>query len=253
MNSLVGSFDLEYRNKKEFAEIFEDLINSEFIQLCFILKGSNSKIESAVSKVLSNHNKQEIYALFYNHDSLNIFERLKTMCNINYLFISESSMIRRNSVPNRILLRDRFNKCDRNSDYAENTDEFFSEDHLYFSEDKFYGFGDYSTIGDDYSESGFVPYAVAIHMVYYDEDNSLRIHHFVSDNNESREDTPKKFEQAISKLCLFEPLKKYETYAYKEFIHYKNSEQYPGLGTVKKLSVMHHLELVSLFLDGKLK
>ena len=34
--------------------------------------------------------------------------------------------------------------------------------------------------------------------------------------------------------------------------HYKN-KTYPGLPTLKKLSVMHHLELVGRYLDGDLK
>jgi hypothetical protein len=31
--------------------------------------------------------------------------------------------------------------------------------------------------------------------------------------------------------------------------HFKN-ETYPGLGTVKKLTMMHHIELVGQYLDG---
>ena len=30
------------------------------------------------------------------------------------------------------------------------------------------------------------------------------------------------------------------------------NETYPGLGTVKKLSLMHHIELMGRFLDGSL-
>ena len=253
INPLVGTFDVECKNKKEFFEKYENLLKYENIQLCFLLKEKKGqRIELLASQVKDAYNKEDGYAIFYGHDSLNLLEEIKPVWNINSLFVSESTAIRRNSVKSRILLRDKFNKCDRNSDYEKNSDEFFSEDHLYYSEDGFYGFGDYSTIGDEYIDSGFVPYAVAIHMVYYDKDKSFRIHHFVSDDNDSREDTPKKFEQAINKLCDFELLKQYKTFAYAEFEKYKKNEQYPGLGTVKKLSVMHHLELISLFLDGKI-
>ena len=249
VNPQVGSFDLERRNKKEFSEKYDQLINSENIQICFLLKVKNQEKNIFTEK---KYNKENAYALFYNHDSSILFEEIKKIYNVNYLFVSESSVVRRNSVANRILLRDKFNKCERNSDYEKNIDEFFSEDHLYYSEDGFYGFGDYSTIGDEYVESGFVPYAVAIHMVYFDKDKSLRIHHFVSDDNNSREDTPGKFGQAIAKLCDFEDLKQYKTSAYKELIDFKEAEKYPGLGTVKRISIMHHMELISLFLDGKI-
>lgn len=249
VNPQVGSFDLELRNKKEFSEKYDQLINSENIQICFLLRDKNPLKNLFTGK---KYNKENAYALFYNHDSSILFEEIKKIYNVNYLFVSESSVVRRNSVANRILLRDKFNKCERNSDYGKNIDEFFSEDHLYYSEDGFYGFGDYSTIGDEYVESGFVPYAVAIHMVYFDKDKSLRIHHFVSDDNNSREDTPGKFGQAIAKLCDFEDLKQYKTSAYKELIDFMEAGKYPGLGTVKRISIMHHMELISLFLDGKI-
>lgn len=33
------------------------------------------------------------------------------------------------------------------------------------------------------------------------------------------------------------------------FITHYNNESYPGLGSVKKLSLMHHLELIGKYLD----
>ena len=35
----------------------------------------------------------------------------------------------------------------------------------------------------------------------------------------------------------------------KEFENLYHKGVYPGLGTVKKLSIMHHLELIGIFLD----
>ena len=45
-------------------------------------------------------------------------------------------------------------------------------------------FQTYSIVGKEYSDSGFAPYAVAIHIVYPASisDETLRIHHFVSDS-----------------------------------------------------------------------
>lgn len=39
------------------------------------------------------------------------------------------------------------------------------------------------------------------------------------------------------------------TVAMKEFEDLYRREAYPGLGTVKKLSIMHHLELIGRYLD----
>lgn len=158
-----------------------------------------------------------------------------------------------------VLFEDRFRKRSRNADYPK--DEFFSRDHLDFSEiafagSNFVGFGDYSIIGKEYNESGFAPYAVAIHIVYFENDNSLRIRHFVSDSNDDITDVAGKFYEAVSKLYewyITENQKRQLTMGLNTLLeHYKN-KTYPGLPTLKKLSVMHHLELVGRYLDGDLK
>lgn len=80
---------------------------------------------------------------------------------------------------------------------------FFSEDHIFYNKEGFIGFGDYSVIGKDYLESGFAPYAVAIHIVYFAEDSSLRVHHFVSDSNDDIQNPAKKFYEAVQKLSIW--------------------------------------------------
>ena len=168
-----------------------------------------------------------------------------------FVFIPDESAFRRSTRNNRILFEDRFNKCERNSDYAKKEDEFFSEDHIYFNEDGFKGFADYSVIGKDYLESGFAPYAVVIHIVYFQND-VLRIHHFVSDTNYGPENPAGKFYEAVSKLAAWQKDNNTElTLGLKTFLQHYKAETYPGLGSVKKLSLMHHLELMSKYLDGE--
>ncbi len=43
-----------------------------------------------------------------------------------------------------------FNKLSRNVDYLDNDDEFYSDDHLYYKEDGYVAFSDYSVIGGEY-------------------------------------------------------------------------------------------------------
>lgn len=150
-----------------------------------------------------------------------------------------------------ILFGDRFKKCAKNAEYLKNIDEFFSDDHLSYMEEGCVGFGDYSIIGKEYFEGGFKPYAVAIHIVYFADDMTLRIHHFVSDSNSDTDNVAGKFYEALSKLVEWYH-KGYtgkKTYALNTFIDYYNKGYYPGLPTIKKLSIMHHLEIVSDFME----
>lgn len=46
---------------------------------------------------------------------------------------------------------------------------------------------------------------------------------------------------------------KLDTVGIREFEMAYQNQVYPGLGTVKKYSIMHHLELMSRYLDGVAK
>lgn len=144
----------------------------------------------------------------------------------------------------RVRLEDNFAVQDKNSQYLAIEESRFSEEHLYFEEDGFKGFSDFLTIGDNYSESGFLPFAVAIHISYVDEEKRIRIKHFVSDSNEDTADTAGKFAEALEKLVTWSKTIKDKTKALKLFDQLYQSQHFPGLGTLKKLSIMHHIELV---------
>ena len=153
----------------------------------------------------------------------------------------------------KILFGDKFEKAETNGDYSKNEDEYFSDDHLYYKDEGFYGFSDYSIVGADYIEKGFAPKAVAIHIVYFDEEKTLRVRHFVSDSNYDYNDPAGKFGEAVKKLVNW--LKKtdiYQTKGLKQFVECYETGRYPGLGSVKKYSIMHHLELMNRYLEGEL-
>lgn len=165
----------------------------------------------------------------------------------------DESVFRRKVRHHKVLLDDKFEKQDRNADYQETEDEFFSDDHLYYTEDGFIGFSDYSVVGNEYLEAGFAPYAVAIHIVYFAEDKTLRVRHFVSDSNEDITNPAMKFYEAVSKLAAWynaDPHPVEMTLGLQTFLQHYEQQSYPGLGTVKKLSLMHHLELMGKYLSG---
>lgn len=161
--------------------------------------------------------------------------------------------IRRVVKNNSVIFENKFNKKSRNADYPE--EEGYSKDHLDYTAEGYVGFGDYSIVGDDYVESGFAPYAVAIHIVYFAEDGSMRIRHFVSDSNEDITDVAGKFYEAVKKLHKWYADGNYAgqlTVGLETLLNHFHNKTYPGLPTLKKLSIMHHLELMSKFLDGRL-
>lgn len=245
MNPLVGDFNKEIVKIGEDSKTkFINFLKNDLIIPCYLIdKNSAFNIDS-----LQNKDKIAICK------SVNDIELLLPRENdFLYKLIPSSNSAKRRIKGRKIELDDKFRKKDRNSDYALKDDEFFSEDHLYFNEDGFDGFSDFSIVGDDYIESGFAPFAVAIHIVYFGEEKTLNVHHFVSNTNDDIRDPQGKFGEALSKLVSFEELKeaKNHSLALDKFNELYNNKQYPGLGSVKKLSIMHHLELISRFLDGK--
>ena len=116
------------------------------------------------------------------------------------------------------------------------------------------GFGDFLTVGDDYSEGGGPAYAVAIHLTFInpEEDDVMYIYHFVSDTKDTPTDPAGKFAQALAKL-----IKKLDsgashladTSAIAEFRDLHTKKHFPGLGQVKKLSMIHHIETMARYLS----
>lgn len=170
-----------------------------------------------------------------------------------YNVIPDKGDFRRRIRPNRVMCEDHFPKQNRNIDYSDIDTELFSKDHLYYAEDGFKGFSDYSVVGEEYSETGFAPYAVAIHIVYFDEKKALRIAHFVSDSNDDISDPARKFAEAVEKLVKWNQTMKLDTIGIRAFEAAYKNQTYPGLGVVKKYSIMHHLELMSRYLDEEHK
>ena len=198
--------------------------------------------------------KQDVAVVLNDRDMLKPYQNLFASVAPRYTVIPDEGTFRRNIATNKVLLTDSFQRQERNADYSHKEDEPFSDTHQYYASEGYVGFGDYSIIGNDYNASGFAPYAVAIHLVYPAKDNSLRVRHFVSDSNEDINNPARKFYQALSKLVHW-----YEeqnsvplTLGLKTLLNHFKDETYPGLGSLKKLTIMHHLELMGKLLDGGL-
>jgi hypothetical protein len=144
-----------------------------------------------------------------------------------------------------VVAQDDYFLClDKNSEYLQQDESQFSEEHLYYKEEGFAGFSDFLTIGDNYTEGGFLPYAVAIHLSFADADRRIRVKHFVSDSNNDTTDVAGKFAEANRKLIDWCNERNLKSIAIEEFRRLSTSRHFPGLGTIKKLSIMNHIELV---------
>ena len=147
----------------------------------------------------------------------------------------------------RILLRDGFER-QRNADYP--PIEKFSDLHVTYEEEGMDGFGDFLIVGDDFIEGGGPAYAVAIHLTFIDpdKDDVMFINHFVSTTKDTPTDPAGKFGQAldkhIAKLDSGES-KLFEGEAIKEYRSIHANGNFPGLGSVKKLSMKHHIETLA--------
>lgn len=251
MNPEVGEFVSKVKEKKReedkvVFDLYEQLESSSIID-AYLMKENTPQLlmkKSDIEKFMIINPKRDCMDNF-----LSVYEKKEPI----FTLIPDDRTFSRKTPNSKVIFEDRFDKAARNADYIKNEDSFFSEDHLYYSIEGFKGFADYSVVGSEYNESGFAPTAVAIHIVYFDVNKTLRIRHFVSDSNVDYNDPAGKFGEAVSKLVKWiDETNQIETDGLRSFIECYNMGKYPGLGTVKKYSIMHHLELMNMFLEGEI-
>ena len=252
MNPNVGAFNLELKKIKNnpknevlFTQLSKAINNKYVIKSFIITHGIERRLNTLESK-------EDLLIINNEVDQINEYLSIYDETIPRFTLTPGGRTFRRAISGNKVLFEDRFNKLDRNADYINEEDEFFSDDHLFYDEEGYKGFSDYSVVGEAFNDAGFAPFAIAIHIVYFDRKKNLRIRHFVSDSNDDINDPAGKFGEALEKLINWvETNNITKTEALKEFDHYYNNGKYPGLGTVKKLSIMHHIEIVSTYLEGR--
>lgn len=167
-----------------------------------------------------------------------------------HIFISDSSSRRYQkqfSQFNRVLIQDTFSKLKRNADYINQPDEFFSDQHLTYNDDGLYGFGDFSIVGDNYSESGGPAYTVAIHFVYENTGSEIWVRHFLSQTNTTDPHLSSMIVEALEDMIEFlnanQNISDYST-ASTELKDICQLGKATNLAYIKKLSIKHHIELM---------
>ncbi len=251
MNPEVGNFastirESEKQEDRVVMDIYRDLKSQYLIEAYIMNKQTPLQLEK-------RQDLSQLMIVNPKRDCMEDYLKVYTEMEPEYTLLPDDRTFSRKVPKSKVLFMDRFPKAPRNSDYSKNEDEFYSEDHLYYDTEGFRGFADYSIVGSDFSETGFAPLAVAIHIVYFDSDKILRVHHFVSDSNDDINDPAGKFGEAVSKLAEWVKVNNLRhTVGIDKFLECNRTGKYPGLGTVKKYSIMHHLELINRFLEGEI-
>ena len=171
-NPTVGDFakklkEMREEDSKVANELYDLLTQNDKVIKSYIMdRGILSEIKSEASK-----NKYLIINL--NRDCLDDFLDAYEDTLPRFTLIPDDRAFRRVIPDSKVLFEDNFNKQSRNIDYIDNQDEFFSDSHLYYQNENYVGFADYSVVGEEFNESGFAPVAVVIHVVYFDKKKGI--------------------------------------------------------------------------------
>lgn len=251
LNPQVG--DLINESDKIIEIIKSELLGYSNYQLAIIFE-KTFVLTDLLDKVRDSNLTPKGFALIHNvviakENLLSIKERCEAIFAVNYNIInfdktnSNRRYNRSFSSDTLVSLADYFSSQNKNSAYLD-LESVFTEEHLFYLQEGYVGFGDFLTIGDNYSESGFMPYAVAIHISYADQSGKINVKHFVSDSNGDTSDIGGKFAEANNKLVAWCDENNINTAAIIEFRNLKESGHFPGLGVIKKLSIINHIELM---------
>jgi len=247
INPRVGDLEGQY---ERIIEIITSSIPAEYnnYQLAVII---DSKTERNIGTLIEFLNALDlnyngitlIHETEINSQNIDLLNnQLNIVYNVIYFQKTSRRYYREFQANTLVSLDDYFIEQSRNADYL-NQESDFSKEYRFYIQDGFVGFSDFLTIGDNYSESGFLPRAVAIHLSYL-ENEQIRVKHFVSDSNEDVADIGGKFSEAINKLVIWCDQNNLNTAAINVFRDLQQRGHFPGLGTLKKLSIMNHIELV---------
>lgn len=149
-----------------------------------------------------------------------------------------------------ITLSDNFEAKSANKKYSEIDEELFSEDFAYFEEENYNGFADYTVIPNEFKEGGVLPNVVAIHLTYQKEEDQIYVKHFCSySNKDDNSNIQGKFAEAAQKAKEFFDKHQHENSVAIDMLrNYLANTSFPGLGMIKKISILHHLLLIQRIL-----
>lgn len=249
VNPLVGELP---GDTNIFLDYLGTIVNCHF-QPAFHYKNNRVYIVNAIE------NKHLDNCLLIAYENFNDDDNLRALCShksITHIMVFQPHMYRgldrfiKTLNKNYIRLDDVFEKQLKNADFLDIPAHKFTEENLYYLEDGFKGFSDFTVLPSEYIDGGSTPRAVVIHLTYINQakENQIWIRHFTSDTNDSIANVQGKFAEAASKASSFCQTEGLTNSAIAELTTYFNEGKYPGLGTVKKISIKNHLIIVANYL-----
>lgn len=247
LNPLCGEI---VGDKDFFLNYLSELENSKFLPAFHYTDNSDY--------ILSNIEQYNLTdCLIVCLDKFSNEEALKQLCknqNISKVMLLEPHKYRnldrylKNTGKDYIRLDDVFEKQQKNADFLNISAHRFTEEHLYYEQEGYQGFSDFTPLPSEFVEGGSTPRAVVIHLTYLNQENQVWIRHFTSDDTDSIANVQGKFAQAARKAIQFCNKLPLTNSATDELRAYLEEGKYPGLGTVKKISIKNHLLVVNDFL-----
>lgn len=234
-------------------DVRQKLSDSDQWMPTFILRGEPAWLETQVDRLFKELHLGEIMLVLPKNEDVVKWEGLidKPETTIIVCCDADSRSIMRQlrrSSKDIVRLDDCFQTETRNKDFRGKEDQRFNDNVAFYAEDGFAGFGDYATLPGTYVKGGMLPWVVAIHMTYNKNDEEVWIHHFLSESNDNgTENIQGKFREAADQIKSFfeQHYPQDITPAVKKLHQYVVEGHYPGLGTLKKISIEHHITLMS--------
>lgn len=251
VNPLVGEL---IGDKNHFLDYLTGL-NPDMVLPAFHYRNNSDYITQSITNYHLNH-----CMLICTNDINEDDQEFKKIAELNQITIINVEDPTRNRSLHRYLqksgkryvrLDDLFEKQTRNSDFLSINEHRFSEEHIYYRQEYFNGFSDYTVLPSEYSDGGSTPRAVVIHLTYMNPQNQIMIRHFTSESNDSIANIQGKFAEAAEKAVQYCRSNQLNNSAIIELENYFDSQHYPGLGTVKKISIKNHLLIISNYLRNR--
>jgi len=166
------------------------------------------------------------------------------------VFIPPEFRLLNKVIGDKIISQDHFTRLPKLSFYQMCRDELFSIDHLSYKQRGFFGFSDFSIDSRIYYEKSFPSNLLSLHLLYFSKEQ-LRIHHFLSTEEPATQ--KEKFLELMQEVYAWQKVLSQEnlTKGLALLLDYAKQKKFPGMGVMRKASVMHHMELMSRYLENK--
>lgn len=248
LNPLVGELP---GDNNDFGEYISTLENSHFLPAFYYTNNFDF-----ILNIIEQYNFNNCLLICYTNyvDDADL-RQLCQIGSVTHIMIFEPQKNRRldsyikNLGKTYIRLDDVFERQEKNADYLTISAHKFTEEHLYYGVDGYQGFSDFTILPSEYVEGGNAPRAVVIHLTYLFDEEQIWIRHFTSETNDSIANVQGKFSEAAEKAISFCQEIGLNNSAISELIEYFDAGRYPGLGTVKKISIKNHLLVISDYLS----